>query len=280
MLDGIDLVVGPGTVHGLVGPNGAGKTTLLRLVLGLLRPTAGTVRALGVDPCLGAPAGLAGFADAPKFYPYLTGRQNLALLGSLDGGTPDVTGVLERVGLAPRADERTRGWSTGMRQRLGLAAALLRRPRLLVLDEPASGLDPSGAAGLHDLVREIAADGTTVLLSSHDMDEVDELCSRVTVIDRGRVVLDDELGAIRDAAPSARFSVRTSDDAAAAAAAGTVPGVRATRHGDHLVVEAERTDLDAWVVGLGRDGIAIRELVTERSPLVGLFLSLTSGDAP
>jgi ABC-2 type transport system ATP-binding protein len=180
-LDGVDLVVEAGTVHGLVGPNGAGKTTLLRLVLGLLHPTAGSVRVLGVDPCLGTPPGLAGFADAPRFYPYLTGRQNLSLLGMLDGQDADVASVLDQVGLTDRADEKTRGWSTGMRQRLGIAAALMRRPRLLVLDEPASGLDPAGAAGLHDLVRRIAVAGTTVLLSSHDMDEVDELCARVPV---------------------------------------------------------------------------------------------------
>ena len=153
-LSGVDLVARPGRLHGLLGPNGAGKTTLMRIVLGLVRRDAGTVRLLGrdLDSTAGpVPDGVAGFAETPAFYPFLSGRRNLALLACLDGNdgsdARDRVGVaLDEVGLAAQADVAVSGYSAGMRQRLGLAAALLRSPRLLVLDEPTNSLDPAGAA--------------------------------------------------------------------------------------------------------------------------------------
>ncbi|MGZ4178361.1 MAG: ABC transporter ATP-binding protein, partial [Solirubrobacteraceae bacterium] len=168
-VDHLDLVVAPGQVHGLLGANGAGKTTLLRLLFGLIAPDAGSIRLLGRP--LGGPGSaaldhVAGFVEEPSFYPYLSGRTNLSLLAKLDGRVPTkrIDEALERVGLAERAAVRVGGYSTGMRQRLGIAAALLRVPRLLLLDEPTSGLDPGGARAVAALLRELAGDGVAVLL--------------------------------------------------------------------------------------------------------------------
>src|SRR5882724_976693 len=167
----VDLTVNPGDVFGYLGPNGAGKTTSLRMMLGLIRPTSGTVRLFGRDPQLSVSAlqGVAGFVEAPSFYPYLNGRTNLELCAALDGdGAADqIEEVLELVELRDRAKDKVKGYSHGMRQRLGIAAALLRRPRLLLLDEPATGLDPAGMRDMRDLVRRLAGDGITILLSSH-----------------------------------------------------------------------------------------------------------------
>ena len=172
-VDGVDLVVGEGEVQGLLGPNGAGKTTLLRLLFGLLTPDAGEVELLG-RPLGAADAvdldGVAGFVEEPTFYPYLLGAGEPRAAGRARPRVPGgrrVDEVLERVGLAGRGGDRVSGYSTGMRQRLGIAAALLRAPRLLLLDEPTSGLDPAGVREMGGLLRRLAADGTAVLLSSH-----------------------------------------------------------------------------------------------------------------
>src|SRR5207247_5182026 len=159
-------------VFGYLGPNGAGKTTSLRMLLGLIRPTSGEVQLFGRDPLVdGARAldGVAGFVEGPRFYPYLSGRKNLRLLADYDGrGTRSrIEAVLETVELRDRAKDRVGGYSHGMRQRLGIAASLLREPRLLLLDEPATGLDPAGMRDMRDLVRRLAGDGITILLSSH-----------------------------------------------------------------------------------------------------------------
>src|SRR5262245_18652914 len=214
-LAGVGLRVDAGAVHGLLGRNGAGKTTLLRVLFGLLRPDAGAVRLLGRDapPAdVRAREGVAGFVEEPRFYPYLSARRNLELLGWLDGRPPAVDTALDAVGLAARRDERVGTFSTGMRQRLGLAAALIRRPRLLLLDEPTIGLDPSGARDVRTLVRELAGDGVTVFLSSHNMAEVDELCDSVVILDRGRVVWDGTLERLRAEAPTQSSRLATSDD--------------------------------------------------------------------
>ena len=186
-VDHIDLNVHAGDVYGFLGPNGAGKTTTLRMALGLIMPTEGTVELFGRDPIReGAQAleGVAGFVEAPRFYPYLSARKNLELLAALDGGgaRERIPEVLETVELSPRAQHKVGGYSHGMRQRLGIAAALLRRPRLLILDEPATGLDPAGMRDMRDLIRRLADQGITVLLSSHQLPEVQELCDRVAIV--------------------------------------------------------------------------------------------------
>lgn len=183
-LDGVDLDVAYGEIHGLVGPNGAGKTTLLGLLLGLAVADEGELEILGrpVGRALATPDGISGFVDGPGLYPSLTARQNLAALASLRGQTVDIDDLLAQVGLSDVADDRARGFSLGMRQRLGLAAALLTEPRLLILDEPANGLDPAGKKHVHGVLTRLADEGTAVVLSSHRMDDLEALCSEVTIL--------------------------------------------------------------------------------------------------
>jgi ABC-2 type transport system ATP-binding protein len=192
-LDGLDIAVPHGCVFGLLGPNGSGKTTALRCALGLIRPTSGQCRVFGVDSPhrLHEVIGRVGaLIEAPGLVPTFTGRQNLALLAALvDGAGPDrVERELARVGLSERADDPVHTYSLGMRQRLGIGAALLRDPELVVLDEPTNGLDPAGIAEMRTLVRSLGAEGRTVLLSSHLLDEVEKTCDRIAIVDRGRCI--------------------------------------------------------------------------------------------
>ena len=190
--------MGAGDVYGYLGPNGAGKTTSLRMLLGLIRPDEGSARLFGRDPLLeGARAldGVAGFVEAPRFYPYLSGRRNLELVAALDGDGAEyrIDEALDTVDLADRAKDKVGGYSHGMRQRLGIAGALLRAPRLLLLDEPTTGLDPAGMRDMRALIRRLADQGMTVLLSSHLMGEVEELCDRVAIVGSGRVLYEGAL---------------------------------------------------------------------------------------
>src|SRR3954470_13676696 len=223
-LDGVDLGIPEGQVHGLVGPNGAGKTTLLGLLLGLAKADGGDLEILGspVRRTLTLPDGVAGWVDGPGLYPSLTARQNLAALARLRGDGSDRIGdVLEQVGLTEVADDRVRGFSLGMRQRLGLAAALLTRPRLLVLDEPANGLDPAGTRHVHRVLTRLAAQGGTVVLSSHRMDDLAALCSEVTILATGRVVFSGPIGEL--APDELDYRLRTSDPVAARRVAAETP---------------------------------------------------------
>jgi ABC-2 type transport system ATP-binding protein len=283
----VDLTVEPGSLHGLLGPNGAGKTTLLRVLLGLVHRDGGSVRLLGrdFDFALGRlPDGVAGFVETPGFYPYLSGRKNLALLARLDGAGASSTAAriehaLHRVGLADRADATVSGYSAGMRQRLGIAAALLRKPRLLFLDEPTSSLDPAAARDVRALVRSLADGGAAVVMSSHDMAEVEALCTTLTVIDRGRVVFAGSVDELRRRAPADIHALTTSDDRAAMDLAYRRPGVRATlAHGGGLDVASDAASLDAYIIALGCRGIAVRSLNRRARSLESLFLDLT-GDA-
>jgi ABC-2 type transport system ATP-binding protein len=202
-VDGVDLTVNAGDVYGYLGPNGAGKTTSLRMMLGLIRPTAGAVRLFGRDPTVSVHAleRVAGFVEAPTFYPYLTGRRNLELLAAYDGrgARERIDRSLELVELSGRAGDRVGGYSHGMRQRLGIAAALLRDPRLLLLDEPTTGLDPGGMRDMRALIRRLASEGITIMLSSHLLAEVEEVCNRVAIIRSGKVVYEGEIAALRGA---------------------------------------------------------------------------------
>ncbi|GLY75415.1 ABC transporter ATP-binding protein [Actinoallomurus iriomotensis] len=276
-LDAVDLRVAAGSVHGLLGPNGAGKTTLLRVLLGLTHPDAGTVHVF--DRPMSDSRGrlqpdVAGFAEAPRFYPFLTGRRNLELLAAYDqdDGNGRVEAVLDRLGLTGRAGSRVAGYSLGMRQRLGVAAALVRRPRLLILDEPANGLDPAGIRDLRELLRELAADGGTVLLSSHQMAEVEALCDEVTILGSGTVVYDGSLQRLRESAPAPEYRLRTVDDEAALALAEDELAVAA---GDGLTVRARAEALDGYVAKLVAAGIGVRELHQSVSPLERMFFALT-----
>ncbi|MEU7875749.1 ABC transporter ATP-binding protein [Dactylosporangium sp. NPDC049140] len=278
-LDGVDLDVAEGQIHGLVGPNGAGKTTLLGLLLGLAVADSGRLEILGtpVGRALAAPDGVAGFVDGPGLYPSLTARQNLAALAALrgrDAPTTPIDEALEQVGLTDVADDRAAGFSLGMRQRLGLAAALLSRPRLLVLDEPANGLDPAGKKHVNGVLTRLAAQGTGVVLSSHRMDDVEALCSDVTILATGRVVFSGPLSKLAVESRELDYRLLTSDPPAARRLAAETPGI-AVAEGDALVVHALVPALDELVVRLVRAGIALRELAPVVSPLEAAFLALT-----
>jgi ABC-2 type transport system ATP-binding protein len=279
-LDVVDLDVAPGQIHGLAGPNGAGKTTLLGLLLGLAVADGGTLEVLGtpVGRALAAPDGVAGFVDGPGLYPSLTARQNLAALVALRGTrTAGVDETLAEVGLTDVADDRVRGFSLGMRQRLGLAAALLTRPRLLILDEPANGLDPGGKRHVNQVLNRLAADGTTVVISSHRMDDLESLCDEVTILATGRVVFSGPLGKLSAENRELDYRLRTSDPEAARDLILSTPGIRAA--GDTDVVSALVPALDELVIALGRKGIAVRELAPVVSPLEAAFLALTEREA-
>ncbi len=285
-LDGIDLDVPQGRIHGLVGPNGAGKTTLLGLLLGLSVADGGTLEILGtpLGRALAAPDGVAGFVDGPGLYPSLTARQNLAALAALRGrdtGASTIGAVLAEVGLTDVADDRTRGFSLGMRQRLGLAAALLTAPRLLVLDEPSNGLDPAGKKHVHGVLTRLAGQGTAVVLSSHRMDDLEALCSEVTILATGRTVFSGPLGKLAPESRELDYRLLTSDTRQARRLAAEVPGVRVVgeavewRGAEVLVVRAPVPALDELVARIVRADVAVRELAPVVSPLEAAFLDLT-----
>ena len=228
-VDHVDLTVRSGDVYGYLGPNGAGKTTSLRMLLGLIRPDEGSAKLFGRDPLLeGARAldGVAGFVEAPRFYPYMSARKNLELVAALDGGdaAERIEDALDTVDLTGRQHDKVRGYSHGMKQRLGIAGALVRNPKLLLLDEPTTGLDPAGMRDMRALVHRLAEDGLTVLLSSHLMSEVEDLCDRVAIVTRGRVVYEGALDELI-ATTAGRYDVRTTDDAEAAMIARRAHGI-------------------------------------------------------
>jgi len=284
-LDGLSITVAPGEVYGVLGPNGAGKTTFLRMLFGLIRPDAGSLEVLGrswPDDGVRTLDGVAGFIESPRFYPYLSGRRNLDLLGRLDGAGADLAttigAALDVVDLAGRADDRVGGYSFGMRQRLGVAAALLRDPRLLVLDEPANGLDPAGIRDMRALVKRLAGRGLTVLLSSHDMGEVEEICDNVTVMRSGTVGYHGTIAALREQAPDPAHRIRTSDPARAVALARRHPALTVTDGPEDLSVRGAQADVDALVAHLVREGVALRRLTVDETPLEELFFMLTETD--
>jgi ABC-2 type transport system ATP-binding protein len=281
-VDRVDLTVDVGDVYGYLGPNGAGKTTSLRMMLGLIRPTEGTVRLFGRDPqeTVHALDGVAGFVEAPTFYPYLTARRNLDLLAAFDGNgaAGRVEEALETVELTDRAGDRVGGYSHGMKQRLGIAGALLRAPKLLVLDEPATGLDPAGMRDMRRLIRRLADQGITVVLSSHQLAEVEELCNRVAIVRKGRIVYE---GAIAELKRSAETTYRlaTTDDERALGVCRAQRGIHdvRTQHGriafagdEHAVAELSQALIEA--------GALIRMLTPQTVTLEDLFFSLTEGE--
>ena len=286
-LDGVDLDIAEGQVHGLVGPNGAGKTTLLGLLLGLAQADGGDLEILGtpVRRTLAVPDGVAGFVDGPGLYPSLTAWQNLAALTRLRGdGSDGIGDALEQVGLTDVADDRVRGFSLGMRQRLGLAAALLTRPRLLLLDEPANGLDPAGTRHVHRVLTGLAAHGTSVVLSSHRMDELAALCSEVTILATGRVVFSGPVSKLVSDTDELEYRLRTSDPAAAWRIAAQTPELRVlegedlpkSHSAEALIVRAAVPALDDLVSRLIGAGVGVRELAPVVAPLEAAFLALTS----
>jgi ABC-2 type transport system ATP-binding protein len=279
-VDDVDLTVSPGDVYGYLGPNGAGKTTSLRMLLGLIRPDAGSAKLFGRDPLVeGARAldGVAGFVEAPRFYPYLSGRRNLEMAAALDGdGAEDrIDEALDTVDLTDRAGDKVGGYSHGMRQRLGIAGALLRNPRLLLLDEPTTGLDPGGMRDMRVLIRRLADQGMTVLLSSHLMGEVEELCDRVAIVGSGRVLYEGSLPELI-ATTAGRYEMRTTDDVYAAELASRRPDIGDVSMGDSGVTFAATEDVVAELtIALGLAGVGIHALQPRTATLEELFFRMT-----
>jgi ABC-type multidrug transport system ATPase subunit len=279
-VDHVDLDVREGDRYGFLGPNGSGKTTVVRMLLGLVYATSGTIEVLGAPvprrisailPQIGA------LIEAPSAYGHLSGRANLALIdasgpgrhGSRRNRRRRIGDALDRVGLGSIDDRPVRKYSLGMRQRLGLAAALLRSPRLLVLDEPTNGLDPQGIREIRDLLGELNSAGTTVFLSSHQLAEVEQLCSRVGVLDRGKLVLQDDLSVLRG--PTGRVVLRSPD---AGQVASLLDGQVIGRDGEQLIIaDADAAAVNAKLVGAG---LRVTEIAPERRSLEELVLSVTS----
>jgi ABC-type multidrug transport system ATPase subunit len=278
----VDLAVPAGAIYGFLGPNGSGKTTTIRMLLGLIRPTAGSHQVLGLPmpqrqaealPLVGS------LVEGPAFYPHLSGRANLARLDAADRTANPATSraridqALDRVGLLVAADKRYKAYSLGMKQRLGIATSLLRPRRLVVLDEPTNGLDPQGTREVRSLIRRIAADGTTVFVSSHQLTEVEQICTYVGVMRAGRLVFQGPLAQLRGQA--ARVLIRTSQpDRAVEVLTGL--GLAGVAHDDRGV-SAELGDMLPEVINerLVRAGVPVAGLETPQRSLEDEFVQLT-----
>ena len=278
-VDGVDLDVREGDVYGFLGANGSGKTTTVRMVLGLVLATRGTIELFGASMPAAASTVLprvGALVEGPAAYPHLSGRANLATFDAAGrrGTGPDrrsrITDVLEQVGLDPADRRPVRTYSLGMRQRLGLASALLRRPPLLVLDEPTNGLDPQGIREIRELLVALNASGTTIFLSSHLLAEIEQMCTRVGVLDRGRLVLQEQLDTLT--APTGRIRVRTPD----------VPQVialldgRVETRGDREVV-VRGTDAAELNASLVSAGVRVEEIGPVRRLLEDVVLEASEG---
>jgi len=275
-LDGLSLTAPRGGIYGILGPNGAGKSTLFRIVLGLVRPTAGETRLLG------APAGdikalrrIGAVIETPRFLPWLTARDTLRMLARASGeAAPDIDGWLNRVGLTEAADRKVQGFSVGMKQRLALAAALLTKPELLILDEPTSGMDPAGILEMRTLMRELAdRDGVTIILASHQLDEVQRVCDRVAILDRGKLVGEGAVDQLTAVDETLHLRVSPADKALA------VLGARGSTGTDGAVIAAiPRAEAPALIRALVTAGVDITEARWAGGDLETVFLGLT-GDA-
>jgi ABC-2 type transport system ATP-binding protein len=277
-IDGLDLSVPEGGVYGFLGPNGSGKTTTIRCLLGLVRPTAGRMRVLGADVPAGLPSviGRVGaIVEAPALFPTMSGRRNLQLLGRLHGiGPRAVDEVLVRVGLAERGRDLVKAYSLGMRQRLGIAAALLKDPALLVLDEPANGLDPAGIKEIRELLRRLGAEGRTVFVSSHLLSEIQQTCDRVAILSRGRCVRAGPVDEVLTSGRAAAVMVRV-DDIDGAVAALAAAGMTARRDGDALLVDVAPGEAARVTEALGKKRLWLHELRPVEASLEDVFLELT-----
>ena len=291
-VEDLSLVVRRGDVYGFLGPNGSGKSTTIRAILGLVKPTAGEVRIFG-RPAAGPAerAKMAGFVEAPGFYEYLSARDNLRILAAADrraGGPPPIRRVLETVDLWERAGDKVKAYSQGMKQRLAIASALLREPEFLVLDEPTNGLDPAGMRDVRALVRKLSAAGLTIFLSSHLLAEVEQLCNRVAVVGRGRLLTEGSLDEIAERARGrAEYRLVADDPEVARRILGAQPDV-AILNGRPEELDGFRSDevlrfasgpegVGPVVRSLVQEGVEVLALVPDRPNLEEMFLRLTEG---
>jgi ABC-2 type transport system ATP-binding protein len=277
-VDGLDLEVPEGGVFGFLGPNGAGKTTTIRCLLGLVAPSAGTLGMMGRVMPAGLPSvvrDVGSIVETPALFPRFTGRRNLEILARLDGiGRSTIDGVLERVGLSDRAGDLVKTYSLGMKQRLGIAAALMKDPALLILDEPANGLDPAGIVEVRELLRQLGAEGRTVFVSSHILSEIQQTADRVAILARGRLITSGPVEEVLAARGGRGLIVRLSDlDAGLAALQGA--GIAASRLEDALRVELPGSDAERVSRTLAARELFVTELRPDEVDLETVFLELT-----
>ncbi len=275
-VDGLSIKVRRGEVYGFVGPNGAGKTTTLRMLLGLVRPSSGDCELLGEKP--GMPEALArigALVETPAFYPYLSGHDNLKVLAHRARVSDDrIDPVLAAVELTKRGGDRFKTYSLGMKQRLGMAAALLKDPELLILDEPTNGLDPAGIADMRQLIRGLGQGNRTVLLSSHLMGELEQICDRIGVVKEGRLVTEQTLEELRH---GARLKLRAKPLASAREVLDNLEGIGEIQaiNDEALLVETDPSRAAEICRRLVMAGVAVSELCAVKLSLESVFLSLT-----
>ncbi|MDP8917055.1 MAG: ABC transporter ATP-binding protein [Pseudomonadota bacterium] len=275
----VSLSVGPGEVYGFLGPNGAGKSTTIRMLLGLIAPTGGAARLWGRDVRQDHSVlrRVGSLVDGGTFYPFLSGRKNLEVLGRTQGAHDPsrLDRLLDQVGLGGAAERKVKGYSTGMRQRLGVAAALLNEPDLVILDEPANGLDAAGIGEMRALIRGLARDGgKTVFLSSHLLNEVEQVCDRVAIVDHGRVIREASMGDL-----TRSDAVVVEAEPPERALATLVGRWSAAVEDRRLLVQASRSEIPAIVQQLVGAGVAVFGVAVERRSLEEAFLSITGAEA-
>lgn len=273
VVDSIDLDVQVGEIFGLLGPNGSGKSTTLRMLTGLLRPSAGEVEVLGGSPG-SQPDRVGALIEEPAIYPYLSGRRNLMLLAGLVGAPEGaVDEQLEVIGLSDAADRPAGGYSTGMRQRLGIAAAMLHDPELLILDEPSAGLDPTGVVEIRELLREVAGGGRTILVSSHQLTEIDRICDRVAIIHRGGLAYQGPIDELRHRNGD-ELVARVEPAGSASRVLGAI-GVEFAEHDGSVTIEASRDRAPEILRELVAADIDVFELRERSRSLEEAYMELT-----
>jgi len=278
---GLDLEVPEGGVFGFLGPNGAGKTTTIRCLLGLVRPDSGDVRLLGTDVTRGLPhviGKVGSIVEQPALFPRFSGRRNLEILGRIDGrGAREIDMVLQRVGLMERAKDLVKTYSLGMKQRLGIAAALLKDPSVLVLDEPANGLDPAGIVEVRELIRSLGDEGRTVFVSSHILSEVQQTADRVAILARGRLIKAGPVHEVLAAGRARGMLVRVSDPDAGVRALAAAD-LDATIDGGVLRVDVQPADGERVSRALVAADLYPSELRADEVDLETVFLELTKDE--
>ncbi len=280
-VDRISFAVEQGQVFGFLGPNGSGKTTTIGMLVGIINPTGGSFRLFGASgprDLVAARARVGATLETPNFYPYLSGRDNLRIAATIKGvGRPRIEECLELVGLADRARHRFKTYSLGMKQRLALAATMLNDPELIVLDEPANGLDPQGMKEIREIIRILASRGKTIFLSSHLLWEVERTCTHVSIVRKGRIVATGTVAEVVSGATAAFLKAEDLD--ALAAALEEYPGASAVRRSDGGVIATLESDdlasVNRYLAGLG---IHVSHLAPHRQSLEDAFMDLTEGD--
>ena len=278
-VDDLSMEVHRGRVYGLLGPNGSGKTTTMGMLLGLLRPTAGSFSLFGsAAPHEQSLRRVGAVIEAPSFYPYLSGRQNLACFQLISGGgsAGELDALLDRVGLTGRGDDKFRTYSLGMKQRLGIAYALLGAPDLVFLDEPTNGLDPAGMIEIRELIRSLSDSGHTVLLSSHLLHEVEQVCDSVTIIAKGKLIAQGDVADLIRSGRAEQVRVKTTDDARAREILLALDWVEEVASEDSaLLVSAPIERSGELTAALSRPGVYVTEMAPVRTSLEEYFLEAT-----